>query len=81
MKYKPEEFYFSIQFDEEYGGYYSVFQNIKEENLFINNFIFILPAGFYSLSRTELIFGFNVGPVLARQLLKNKKFVENLDLI
>lgn len=81
LTFKPSEFYFSIQYDPELGGFYSVFANIEDEYLFTRDLMFLLPSGFYPLSTIENIFGFDMKPGEARRILSSKGFVENLDLI
>ena len=80
---KPSEFCFSIQYDSELGGFYSVFAKIGRRNLFIydHDLLFIMPTGFYALSDIENLYGFNMDPIEARRILKNKRFVEDMNLI
>lgn len=85
MTYKPQEFYFCIHYDEELGGYYSVFARIEGKESIHSEFdiipITVLPDGFYPLSLIENLFGFSTKPEEARKILSSKGFVENLDLI
>lgn len=43
--------------------------------------VFIIPTGFYPISPAENLYGFGMSPTDAREILKNKGFVEDLDLI
>lgn len=83
MKAKPEEFCFVIHYDTDLGGFYSVFSRIGEEDLlsYDKELSYLTPIGFYPLSDVENIFGFNISPVQARKILKDKGFIENLDLV
>ncbi len=83
MKANPKDYCFSIHHDADLGGFYTVFAKIGEENLFTfySELVRIVPHEFYPISQVENLYGFGFNPAIARKLLLDKGFTENLDLI